>query len=282
MRPRWWTSRSGSSPAPTRCSTPDRPTRRPVYTAAGGRGARLPRPRFSHLPPPATRGAPAARRRRLAGGRGGVTPRDVGCVGDERAAARPGHDATTVSGRRAATHPRRPLDDGLQRAPPRALRSRLGGGRPARALVALLKEDVVVSMPPDRASGFRGRDAFASFVAATILAEGAPGRIRLLPVAANGQPAFALYQQDHASGRASRAWRSWCSHSTATASPRSPGFMDPSVLPPLRRRTGPPRLREADRETDHRLVPTFHSVSHSEAQASPLGHPGEAIIPFPV
>jgi RNA polymerase sigma-70 factor (ECF subfamily) len=63
------------------------------------------------------------------------------------------------------------------------------------ALVALLRDDVVVSMPPDTL-WFSGRETLASFLAATILSGEARGRVRLLPAAANRQPGFAMYQRD--------------------------------------------------------------------------------------
>jgi RNA polymerase sigma-70 factor (ECF subfamily) len=68
-------------------------------------------------------------------------------------------------------------------------------------LVALLKEDAMLTMPPSP-SWYQGREAIGTFVAATILGEGgmfsglADGRWRLLPTRANASPAFALYQRD--------------------------------------------------------------------------------------
>jgi RNA polymerase sigma-70 factor (ECF subfamily) len=70
-------------------------------------------------------------------------------------------------------------------------------------LVALLKADVVFTMPPSP-SWYRGRAATSAFVAATVFkdeglfAGQAVGRWRLRPVRANGQPAFALYQRAEA------------------------------------------------------------------------------------
>jgi RNA polymerase sigma-70 factor (ECF subfamily) len=120
------------------------------------------------------------------------------------------------------------LDDGLQRALlERYVRAWEEGD--LRALVALLREDVVVSMPPD-ALWFRGRDAFARFAAATILAEGTPGHVRLLPVAANGQPAFALYQRDHESGE-HRALAIMVLTLDGDRVAEITGFMDPSAFP---------------------------------------------------
>ena len=58
------------------------------------------------------------------------------------------------------------------------------------ALVAMLTEDATVSMPP-RPSWYRGREAIAAFLAAYPLSP--DERWRMVPVAANGQPAFAMY-----------------------------------------------------------------------------------------
>jgi RNA polymerase sigma-70 factor (ECF subfamily) len=56
-------------------------------------------------------------------------------------------------------------------------------------LVALLREDAVVSMPPGIL--VLGRAAIGAFVAGTVF--GAGIRIRLVPIAANREPAFAVY-----------------------------------------------------------------------------------------
>jgi RNA polymerase sigma-70 factor (ECF subfamily) len=58
------------------------------------------------------------------------------------------------------------------------------------ALAELLREDVALEMPPAPA-WFAGRDAVLRFLAAHAL--DAPGRFRLVPVMANGQPAFGAY-----------------------------------------------------------------------------------------
>jgi len=61
------------------------------------------------------------------------------------------------------------------------------------ALVELLREDVTLEMPPLRA-WFAGRQVVVPFFAATAFA--APGQFRLVPVMANGQPAFAVYRRE--------------------------------------------------------------------------------------
>lgn len=63
------------------------------------------------------------------------------------------------------------------------------------ALVALLKEDAVFSMPPIPA-WYRGPDAIRKLVSMTVFSGEARGRWRLLPTRANSQSAFGLYQRD--------------------------------------------------------------------------------------
>ena len=66
-----------------------------------------------------------------------------------------------------------------------------------RGLAELLRADVALEMPP-LLTWFTGRPAVARFVAAHLLTE--PGRLRLVPVMANGQPAFAVYQREPGGG----------------------------------------------------------------------------------
>src|SRR5580692_6356924 len=65
------------------------------------------------------------------------------------------------------------------------------------ALAELLREDVALEMPP-LLTWFTGRPAVARFVASHLLTE--PGQLRLVPVIANGQPAFAVYQREPGGG----------------------------------------------------------------------------------
>ena len=67
-------------------------------------------------------------------------------------------------------------------------------------LVALLREDAVVAMPP-WPHWYRGRDAIRAFFA-SIWAPGGPraSHLRLVPTGANAQPAFVLYRPDDRSG----------------------------------------------------------------------------------
>jgi RNA polymerase sigma-70 factor (ECF subfamily) len=65
------------------------------------------------------------------------------------------------------------------------------------AVVAMLTEDVTFTMPP-RPTWYRGRDAVARFLRAVPMSSAF--RWRITPVAVNGQPAFAHYKLDAASG----------------------------------------------------------------------------------
>jgi RNA polymerase sigma-70 factor (ECF subfamily) len=60
----------------------------------------------------------------------------------------------------------------------------------ANALAELLRADAVLEMPPFL-TWFAGRDVVAGFVGSHLFT--APGDLRLVPVTANGQPAFAVY-----------------------------------------------------------------------------------------
>jgi RNA polymerase sigma-70 factor, ECF subfamily len=61
----------------------------------------------------------------------------------------------------------------------------------AGALAELLREDVALEMPP-MTTWFAGRPAVLRFVASNLFT--APGRFQLVATAANGQPAFAVYE----------------------------------------------------------------------------------------
>ena len=63
------------------------------------------------------------------------------------------------------------------------------------ALVALLKEDAILSMPPSP-SWYQGRDSIRAFVVTIVPRGVATGHWRFVPTRANGQPAFAWYQRD--------------------------------------------------------------------------------------
>jgi len=61
------------------------------------------------------------------------------------------------------------------------------------ALTGLLREDAVLQMPP-QPTWFAGRDRIGRFLQARVLLR--PGDFRLVPTAANGQPALAAYLRD--------------------------------------------------------------------------------------
>jgi RNA polymerase sigma-70 factor (ECF subfamily) len=67
----------------------------------------------------------------------------------------------------------------------------------ASALAELLREDAALEMPP-LLTWFTGRHDVARFVASHLLTE--PGRLRLVPLTANGQSAFAVYQREPGGG----------------------------------------------------------------------------------
>ena len=104
-------------------------------------------------------------------------------------------------------------------------------------LTALLKEDAVMSMPPWR-QWYRGRAAIAAFFALT----GRPGGhapFRLVPTAANRQPAYAFYSR----------WQSpeWRFHSVQllTLDGHTIAAMTSFVMPPLASVFGLPAVLDA-------------------------------------
>ncbi|HEX6677123.1 MAG TPA: sigma-70 family RNA polymerase sigma factor [Actinomycetes bacterium] len=95
----------------------------------------------------------------------------------------------------------------------------------ASALAELLREDAVLEMPP-LLTWFAGRQAAMRFVAGNFLTE--PGRLRLVPVMANGQPAFAAYQREP--GGAYLAHAVLVPTFTATGIARIVAFQNPSLF----------------------------------------------------
>jgi len=65
----------------------------------------------------------------------------------------------------------------------------------AAGLVALLREDALITMPP-LPLWYQGRVAIRWFFETQLFVGGAAGRFRLVATAANGSPAFATYQRD--------------------------------------------------------------------------------------
>jgi RNA polymerase sigma-70 factor (ECF subfamily) len=64
----------------------------------------------------------------------------------------------------------------------------------ATGLAALLRDDAVLTMPP-LAAWFRGRAAIRRFLEDQLFGADSRGQFRLLPLKANGCPAFAVYQR---------------------------------------------------------------------------------------
>ena len=87
-------------------------------------------------------------------------------------------------------------EDVLQDTHLRALLDRFAAaftGGDMTALAALLRADVALEMPP-LATWFSGRETVLGYLAANVCTTA--GRLRLVPAAANGQPAFAAYLRD--------------------------------------------------------------------------------------
>jgi RNA polymerase sigma-70 factor (ECF subfamily) len=64
-------------------------------------------------------------------------------------------------------------------------------------LVALLKEDAILSMPPIP-SWYQGREAIRTILLGAVFQSGVQNRWRLSPTRANGQTAFVVYRVDEA------------------------------------------------------------------------------------
>jgi RNA polymerase sigma-70 factor (ECF subfamily) len=95
----------------------------------------------------------------------------------------------------------------------------------ASALAELLREDVALEMPP-LLTWFTGRRAVVQVVAVHLLT--GPGEHRLVPVTANGQPAFAVYQR--APGGTFQAHAVLAPTVTATGIARMVAFQDPGLF----------------------------------------------------
>jgi RNA polymerase sigma-70 factor (ECF subfamily) len=66
-------------------------------------------------------------------------------------------------------------------------------------LVALLRDDAVLSMPP-YAAWFQGATEIGAAIGGMVLPPGSKGTFQLVPMRANGCPAFAMYARDPATG----------------------------------------------------------------------------------
>ncbi len=93
------------------------------------------------------------------------------------------------------------------------------------AVMQLLREDAVFEMPPE-VTWFTGRELVGRFLQARVLTQ--PGRLQMIPVAANGQPALAAYMRGHDGG--------YCAHSiclltiAASRVTRVTSFNDPGLF----------------------------------------------------
>ena len=65
----------------------------------------------------------------------------------------------------------------------------------AGALVALLRDDATLAMPPI-AQWLRGPSAIGASIAAMVFEPAGPGRFVLVPIEASGAPGFAVYARD--------------------------------------------------------------------------------------
>jgi RNA polymerase sigma-70 factor, ECF subfamily len=96
----------------------------------------------------------------------------------------------------------------------------------AGALADLLREDVALEMPP-LLTWFAGRQTVLDFVAAQLLTE--PGGLRFVPVTANGQPGFAVYERQP--DGTFRAHAIQVLTVTATGIAHIVAFTDPALFP---------------------------------------------------
>ena len=96
------------------------------------------------------------------------------------------------------------------------------------ALVALLREDALLTMPPFPMA-YRGREAIAQFFA-TVPAGGRLDQIILVPIRANRQPAVAAYVHDPGSGKAI-AYGIMVFTIGGTMIGEITGFADPALFP---------------------------------------------------
>jgi RNA polymerase sigma-70 factor, ECF subfamily len=106
-------------------------------------------------------------------------------------------------------------------------------GADATALEQLLRQDATLEMPPF-STWFAGRETCARFLITRVL--GAPADWRMVPTAANGQPAAAAYRRD--GDGAHRAYGIAVLTPTTTGIARIVAFGDPSLfarfgLPPI-------------------------------------------------
>lgn len=95
-------------------------------------------------------------------------------------------------------------------------------------LMKLLTADAVLEMPP-YATWFTGRETIGRFLAPRAFA--VPGTYRVIPAAANGQPALAVYLRGD--DGVHRAWAVQVLTVTAAGIARIAAFLDPSLFGPF-------------------------------------------------
>ena len=156
----------------------------------------------------------------MAGCAGGGSAGDHDHGGEQRAAPGPGSLAEALPAEEELAEPAEPGR--------RALLDRFAAAiqdADASALAELLRDDVALEMPP-LLTWFTGRQTVTRFFASRAL--DVPGRFRLVPVTANGQPAFAVYRREH--DGAYRAYSVTVPTVTATGIARIVTFLSPGLF----------------------------------------------------
>jgi RNA polymerase sigma-70 factor, ECF subfamily len=118
-------------------------------------------------------------------------------------------------------------------------------GHDLDGFVALLKEEATFTMPP-WLLWYAGREAIGSFFA---MAWKTCGGLRLVPTAANGQPAFAVYERSGADER-------WAAHSIHVLTLRDEMILALTtfVPPPARSCLAPLDFRSSSRHRERRIA----------------------------
>src|SRR5215210_2526960 len=114
-------------------------------------------------------------------------------------------DMTTIAVNSALQRARETLKQGERKTKPSRLNEQLAAllaryvaaweTADSAALIAVLREDVALTMPP-LPVWFSGRADIQTFLDGFLFKMFDPFRVRLIPVRANGSPAFAVYQMD--------------------------------------------------------------------------------------
>ena len=143
---------------------------------------------------PAARGAHRARRVRLEGEPGCRSARHNGGGSEQCLAACPSdHEAVPWREQPRVTPAARPADEQIASL----LAKYVAAWEEAdlKALVALLREDAFITMPPFPL-WYHGREVIQQFLDTHLFTGDARGRLRLVETRANGAPAFGAYQRD--------------------------------------------------------------------------------------